>query len=131
MVVWCLDDYYVYATAIFITSAVAAITNVIQLRRSMEKLQKMATYICTVHLHIKTGIYLFYFHNIMQGPTSTVASTELVPGDIIEITDQFTLPCDLILLSGVAILNESVLTGESVPVIKTPIPENEVSILLK
>lgn len=44
-----------------------------------------------------------------------VASTELVPGDVYEISDpslsQF--PCDSLLLAGDCIVNESMLTGKS------------------
>jgi len=51
-----------------------------------------------------------------------VSSSDLVPGDVYEISDpsltQF--PADSILLSGDCIVNESMLTGESVPVSKIP-----------
>lgn len=48
-----------------------------------------------------------------------------MPGDVIVLTGkrQF-LPCDAILLSGGCIVNESMLTGESIPVSKTPLPNN-------
>ena len=32
------------------------------------------------------------------------------------------MPCDLVLLSGSCIVNESMLTGESIPVIKNSLP---------
>ena len=48
-------------------------------------------------------------------------STELVPGDVIKI-DRLVLPCDLILIAGSAIVNEAILTGESIPVMKTQLP---------
>jgi len=35
------------------------------------------------------------------------------------------MPCDLILLNGTAIMNESMLTGESIPVIKSALPYND------
>jgi len=51
-----------------------------------------------------------------------ISSGDLVPGDIYEVSDpglsQF--PADSLLLSGDCIVNESMLTGESVPVSKTP-----------
>ena len=51
-----------------------------------------------------------------------MSSADLVPGDIYEISDpsleQF--PADSLLLSGDCIVNESMLTGESVPVSKVP-----------
>lgn len=54
-------------------------------------------------------------------------SDQLVPGDLVDIAhaDLATFPADLILLAGDAIVNESMLTGESVPVSKTPIDSVE------
>jgi cation-transporting ATPase 13A2 len=54
-------------------------------------------------------------------------STDLVPGDVINLSSsQFsTVPADLFLLSGDAIVNESMLTGESVPVSKIPIKDDD------
>ena len=46
------------------------------------------------------------------------SSAELVPGDLIEVPTRCILPCDLILIDGKAIVDEAMLTGESVPVIK-------------
>jgi P-type E1-E2 ATPase len=51
----------------------------------------------------------------------TVSSDDLVPGDVVIIPNDQILPCDLILLTGQCIVNESMLTGESVPVIKNGI----------
>lgn len=51
-----------------------------------------------------------------------IDSSELVPGDVIEIPEQTFIPCDLALLSGSCIVNESMLTGESIPVIKNQMP---------
>ena len=48
----------------------------------------------------------------------------MVPGDLIEVPEDSIMPCDLILLNGSSIMNESMLTGESVPVIKMPLPYN-------
>lgn len=54
-------------------------------------------------------------------------STDLVPGDIVNLSNsKFSLvPADLFLLSGDAIVNESMLTGESVPVSKVPIKDDD------
>lgn len=51
-----------------------------------------------------------------------VDSLELLPGDLIELQDHMILPCDTILMNGQTIINESMLTGESIPVLKTPLP---------
>lgn len=52
---------------------------------------------------------------------------DLVPGDVVNLsTSQISLvPADLFLLSGDAIVNESMLTGESVPVSKIPVKDED------
>ncbi|KAJ2518106.1 hypothetical protein GGI11_002957 [Coemansia sp. RSA 2049] len=52
-----------------------------------------------------------------------VASECLVPGDIIDLGSSklSTLPCDAVVLEGDCIVNESMLTGESVPEFKYPL----------
>ena len=60
-----------------------------------------------------------------------MTSVELVPGDVYEVSDpsltQF--PCDSFLLSGDCIVNESMLTGESVPVSKIPATDESLELL--
>ena len=49
----------------------------------------------------------------------------MVPGDIFEVEDGAMIPCDSVLISGECIVNEAMLTGESIPVIKTNLPSND------
>ncbi|CAD7968647.1 unnamed protein product [Amoebophrya sp. A120] len=49
-----------------------------------------------------------------------VNSEELLPGDIIEITDGMVLPCEAMLVRGSVLMDESTLTGESTPMEKEP-----------
>ena len=45
---------------------------------------------------------------------------DLVPGETYELTNEINIiPCDSILISGIAIVNESIITGESLPAYKT------------
>ncbi|XP_067167335.1 polyamine-transporting ATPase 13A2 isoform X3 [Apteryx mantelli] len=54
---------------------------------------------------------------------AVVSSVDLVPGDCISLpSDGMLVPCDAALLTGECMVNESMLTGESVPVMKTPLP---------
>lgn len=58
--------------------------------------------------------------------TELIVSESLVPGDIIVIpANGGIMACDAVLLSGSCIVNESMLTGESVPVTKTSPTSNE------
>ena len=57
------------------------------------------------------------------GERELVSTEMLVPGDVIEIPRQGCLMhCDAVLVTGTCVVNESMLTGESMPVIKTPLP---------
>ena len=56
-------------------------------------------------------------------------SSDLVVGDIVNLLEPplSLLPADLFLLSGDAIVNESMLTGESVPVSKIPVRDEDLA----
>ncbi|KAL8188329.1 UNVERIFIED_CONTAM: hypothetical protein K2H54_065675, partial [Gekko kuhli] len=56
----------------------------------------------------------------------TVESRHLVPGDLLVLEGgRLMLPCDAILIGGVCIVNEGMLTGESIPVTKTHLPRDD------
>jgi len=61
---------------------------------------------------------------LRNGKFISLFSGDLVPGDIIQIPENSLVPCDLILMKGSCIVNEAVLTGESIPVPKNPLLEN-------
>ncbi|KAJ2150961.1 hypothetical protein J3F82_003652, partial [Coemansia sp. RSA 637] len=56
-----------------------------------------------------------------DGEWSNVSTRDLVPGDVIEVTTGAHMSCDCVLLSGNAIMNESSLTGEPLPIRKFPV----------
>lgn len=64
---------------------------------------------------------------VRQNKEILIQSDELVPGDLVIIPQNCTLPCDMVLMSGQCVVNESILTGESFPVIKTPIQKGSIS----
>ncbi|CAO2631483.1 Probable cation-transporting ATPase 13A5 [Lemmus lemmus] len=49
----------------------------------------------------------------------------LVPGDILILPGKISLPCDAVLIDGSCVVNEGMLTGESIPVTKTPLPQTD------
>lgn len=60
-----------------------------------------------------------------NGEWKTVPSADLVPGDIVKVEAGevgLTAPADLAMLRGSAVCDEAGLTGESMPVGKTPLP---------
>jgi cation-transporting ATPase 13A3/4/5 len=61
---------------------------------------------------------------LINGQLKTnIDSGLLVPGDVIEVPGRDSImPCDAIVLTGSVIINEAMLTGESIPVIKSSLP---------
>ncbi len=49
---------------------------------------------------------------------SRVLQSQLVPGDVIKITAASSIPADCIIISGSVLVDESMLTGESLPLSK-------------
>nr|PNR41660.1 hypothetical protein PHYPA_019065 [Physcomitrium patens] len=55
---------------------------------------------------------------LRDGEWATVHSSKLVPGDLVRIKSDWLLPCDLLIIKGFCVCNESALTGEAMPVQK-------------
>ncbi|KAJ1967987.1 hypothetical protein IWQ62_001520 [Dispira parvispora] len=55
---------------------------------------------------------------LRDGEWVKLSSRDLVPGDVIQIVKDMPLPCDAIVISGNTIVDESSLTGESLPIRK-------------
>ncbi|OCL09650.1 hypothetical protein AOQ84DRAFT_353930 [Glonium stellatum] len=118
LLLWSLDQYYYYAACIFIISVVSITTTLVETKATMKRLRDVSRFECDVRV-LRNGFWRY------------VESGELVPGDVYEVTDPnlTQIPCDSLLLSGDCIVNESMLTGESVPVSKTPIIDEALELL--
>ncbi|KAJ9662965.1 hypothetical protein H2201_005842 [Coniosporium apollinis] len=115
---WSVDEYYYYAACIFVISVFSIASTLIETKATMKRLRELSRFECDIRI-LRNGFWRY------------VESSELVPGDVYEVTDpnltQF--PCDSLLLSGDCIVNESMLTGESVPVSKTPATDEALELL--
>ncbi|RDX48098.1 P-type ATPase [Lentinus brumalis] len=116
IVLWSLDDYYYYAFCIALISGISIVTTLVETKQTIARMREMSRFICTVNVY-------------RDGSWSECDSAELVPGDIVNLNEPplATLPADMFLLSGDAIVNESMLTGESVPVTKIPIKNEDLA----
>ncbi|KAI1315498.1 hypothetical protein EDD11_000731 [Mortierella claussenii] len=110
MALWFSDDYYYYAACIFVISSVSVVTELVETKKTMRRMRNMSRFTCNAKV-FRSGRWRY------------IGSEELVPGDVFEITDSelAVFPCDAVLLTGDCIVNESMLTGESVPVSKIPV----------
>ncbi|XP_056364277.1 polyamine-transporting ATPase 13A2 [Oenanthe melanoleuca] len=111
MVLWVCDAYYYYAACIFLISTFSLGLSLYETRKQSTTLRNMAR--MSVGIRVRRS----------GGEELVVSSAELVPGDCIQLPAAGALlPCDAALLTGECMVNESLLTGESVPVMKTPLP---------
>jgi cation-transporting ATPase 13A3/4/5 len=60
-----------------------------------------------------------------DGKWTDVSTADLVPGDIFEVTEGKTAPCDAVVLTGNIVADESSLTGEPLPIRKFPLRQND------
>ncbi|KAM3876404.1 polyamine-transporting ATPase 13A3 [Diretmus argenteus] len=113
VILWSADEYYYYAVAIVFMSVISIATSLYTIKKQYIMLHDM------VAAHSIVRVSVCRANNEIE----EIMSTDLVPGDVIVIPSNGTImPCDAVLVSGTCIVNESMLTGESVPVTKTNLP---------
>uniref|UniRef100_A0A8D3BL68 ATPase cation transporting 13A2 n=1 Tax=Scophthalmus maximus TaxID=52904 RepID=A0A8D3BL68_SCOMX len=104
---WMIDEYYFYAVCILFLSILSISISLYETRKVSLSWDVIILCVCS-------------------SVEECVSSVELVPGDCLIIPQEgLLLPCDAALLAGECLVNESMLTGESVPVLKTPLPAGE------
>ncbi|XP_075056990.1 putative cation-transporting ATPase 13A4 [Mixophyes fleayi] len=111
--IWIATSYIEYSLAIILMTVMSIAATVYNLRVQSVKLHKMsASYNSIMVTALRKN-----------GEIEEVQSQSLVPGDVIVVGGtKLFLPCDAILISGGCTVTEAMLTGESIPVTKTPLP---------
>ncbi|KAM9383997.1 polyamine-transporting ATPase 13A3 [Pholidichthys leucotaenia] len=113
VILWSADEYYYYAVAIGFMSVISIATSLYTIKKQYVMLHDMVA----AHSIVRVSVCR------ANKDIEEILSTDLVPGDVIVIPSNGTIiPCDAVLISGTCIVNESMLTGESVPVTKTNLP---------
>ncbi|KAM9428181.1 polyamine-transporting ATPase 13A3-like isoform 3-T3 [Salvelinus alpinus] len=113
VILWSIEQYYYYAAAIVFMSVISIATSLYTVKKQYIMLHDMVTTHSIVRVSVCRGTL----------DVEEAMSTELVPGDVIVIpSNGMIMPCDAVLVHGNCIVNESMLTGESVPVTKTSLP---------
>ncbi|KAJ1562013.1 hypothetical protein HK096_002457 [Nowakowskiella sp. JEL0078] len=113
IVLWSLDDYYWYATCIFCVSIGSMIFTLVETKQSIQRMKEMSRFTCQVKV-FRSAVW------------QMLSNEDLIPGDLVELSNSTKIiPCDAIILDGSCIVNESMLTGESIPISKSPVTDED------
>ena len=117
---WLLDDYWYYSLLQLGMLFFFEGTVVFQRMMNFKRLRAMRVSPQPIYVH-------------RQGKWQQTTSDEVYPGDVVLISHnkakslnpnvkkKQSVPCDLLILSGSAVVNEAILTGESQPLVKDSI----------
>eukprot|EP00049_Salpingoeca_infusionum_P012298 m.223966 g.223966 ORF g.223966 m.223966 type:complete len:1274 (-) comp15146_c0_seq2:2266-6087(-) len=111
VLLWCLgEEYYYYAGCILLASLISIVLTLRETMKNAQSLAKMVHADFTVTKIVRAS-------GKTQEPVHVDA---LTPGDLFLVHDGDDVPCDALIVTGGCVVNEAMLTGESVPETKVP-----------
>ncbi|TDH72579.1 hypothetical protein CCR75_003885 [Bremia lactucae] len=114
MLLWCLDEYMYYSVMTLFMLIIFECTVVKQRQQNVDTL-----------LHMRNAPQPCLVYRL--GRWTRILSDDLVPGDICSTCNNegaTRVPCDLLLLRGNCIVNEAMLSGESIPLRKESVEKS-------
>ncbi|TYZ66974.1 hypothetical protein PybrP1_000300 [[Pythium] brassicae (nom. inval.)] len=107
--IWYFTGNWEVALANMLIIVVVMVINIISKRRLLAAVLQMTQAIGGVAVQ-RDGVW------------QTIKASQVVPGDLVRVAENWDVPCDLVVIKGNVLCDESALTGESMPVQKFAIP---------
>lgn len=114
VILWSIQMYWKFAVIIAITSVLSVTASVWETRKQNRNLRDKMKSESSVSV-------------LRNGAQTELSSVSLVPGDVILLPTNggVMMECDAVLIEGTCVVNESMLTGESIPITKISIPDED------
>ncbi|KAL3670651.1 hypothetical protein V7S43_003841 [Phytophthora oleae] len=109
--VWYYFTYWNLGVVMTLVVLGTAVINIYTKRKMQAAIVKMTRY--------RTQVSVF-----RDNDWTILDSSEIVPGDLVKVPENWVIPCDMVIVKGTTVCDESMLTGESMPVQKFPIPDH-------
>lgn len=109
--VWFNQGYNSYAVIILVMSVCSIAWEIFSAKRNEANLCELAKLEASVEV-------------LRDGEPTTIDARSLVVGDVVVLnsTEGSALVCDMAVITGELVVDESTLTGESIPIVKQPMP---------
>ena len=112
IIIFLLMDYILYCKVLIFSTILILLYTLYETQSHIYYVNNLVSYSCEITVRRKMN-------------KICMNSDALVPGDIVILPENdFILPCDVLLMTGTCIVNESFLSGESNPIFKSHIPKN-------
>jgi magnesium-transporting ATPase (P-type) len=112
VILWCYENYVAFSMVILAITIGAIYTNTMEQAFNLRRLHDMAGKTSEVVIQTPQG-------------EKEVQDDSLAPGDRFFVKEGMSMPCDAIIYQGRVVVDESMLTGESAPISKTPFDLHE------
>ena len=138
IILWLTDNYQLFATAIAIISVFGIVGTLMETRSTMRRIRELSSWNADCWV-LRAGTWI------------KIETKQLLPGDVVEVPppnpnwfpldsglggfervhphDTGVSPADCVLLTGESVVTESMLTGESIPVTKSGVSDDELAAL--
>ncbi|KAG6583087.1 P-type ATPase (P-ATPase) Superfamily [Phytophthora cinnamomi] len=113
--VWYYFTYWNMGIVMTVVVLGAAVVNIYTQRQIQSSIVQMTRY--------RTDVTVF-----RDGEWRELSSPDIAPGDLVKVSENWVVPCDMAIVKGTTVCDESMLTGESMPVQKFPIPERSTEV---